>query len=351
MRHSLRSLALLLAMSSLGCRTSIEEILVPSRLAIPSALVPSVASSQSLGNLQVQVLTSDDKLVTDAAGSVTIRLVSSDTAARLAGTTTQPVVAGVATFPDLSIARAGSDYRLTATYENLPAVTSILFSVTPGPAAKLAFDTPAQPVPTISMVQPFVARILDAAGNRVTTASNAVTLTVTRTGPFGFTVAPDDIFTPTTTSAVNGVVTFTGVTFHKSGLYTLAASSPGLTSASTSLSMMNGALTRLLFVTQPTNATAGTAIPAFTVQPVDDYGNATSLPPGPPYTVTIALASNPGGATLGGTLSVNQSPGIAAATFSNVIIDKPGTGYTLVASWTPLGGTTRTVTSAPFNVQ
>jgi hypothetical protein len=80
------------------------------------------------------------------------------------------------------------------------------------------------------------------------------------------------------------------------------------------------------------------------VQQVDVYGNGMSLPPGPPYSVTISLGNNPGGAALGGTLTA-QGFGSLAMTFGNVSIDKPGTGYTLVAT---SGG--RTVTSAAFSI-
>src|SRR5262249_9399922 len=44
-------------------------------------------------------------------------------------------------------------------------------------------------------------------------------------------------------------------------------------------------------------------------------------------TVTLALLNNPTGATLGGTLTVTASLGVAA--FSGVSLNKVGTGYTL----------------------
>ena len=47
-------------------------------------------------------------------------------------------------------------------------------------------------------------------------------------------------------------------------------------------------------------------------------------------TVTVALANNPGGATLGGTLSVTASQGVA--TFSGLTLTKAASGYTLTVS-------------------
>ena len=47
-------------------------------------------------------------------------------------------------------------------------------------------------------------------------------------------------------------------------------------------------------------------------------------------TVTVALQNNPGGATLGGTLSVTASGGMA--TFSGLTLNKAASGYTLQVS-------------------
>src|SRR5204862_307551 len=61
-------------------------------------------------------------------------------------------------------------------------------------------------------------------------------------------------------------------------------------------------------------------------------------------TVTVALGANPGAGALSGTLTVAATQGIA--TFSNLRIDRPGSGYTLVASAAGLSG----ATSASFAV-
>ena len=159
------------------------------------------------------------------------------------------------------------------------------------------------------------------------------------------TVAPDGLFGPTTVVAVNGVATFSGLTFHKSGTYALSATASGLSGAGGQLTVQAANMTKLMFVTQPPNGTAGAALAPFSVQQVDDYGNGLSLPPGPSYSATLSIGSNPSGASLAGTLSA-QNPGVVALTFGNVSIDKPGTGYTLVAT-----SGSRTVTSAPFSIQ
>ena len=61
-------------------------------------------------------------------------------------------------------------------------------------------------------------------------------------------------------------------------------------------------------------------------------------------TVTLALGTNPGGATLSGTTTVAAVSGVA--TFSGLTLDKVGSGYTLVASSSGLPS----VTSNPFAI-
>src|SRR5207237_1144191 len=59
---------------------------------------------------------------------------------------------------------------------------------------------------------------------------------------------------------------------------------------------------------------------------------------------TVAIGTNPGGGTLSGTTTVAAVSGVA--TFSNLSIDKVGTGYTLTAASAPL----TSATSAGFNI-
>jgi hypothetical protein len=76
------------------------------------------------------------------------------------------------------------------------------------------------------------------------------------------------------------------------------------------------------------------------VRLLDAYGNATAAT----SAVTVALGANPGGDTLGGTLTVNAIGGVA--TFTNLVLDQAASGYTLVAS----SGTAAGATSGTFAV-
>ena len=73
----------------------------------------------------------------------------------------------------------------------------------------------------------------------------------------------------------------------------------------------------------------------------DAYGNVVTTASG---TVSVAFANNPTGATLGGTLSVTASQGVAS--FTNLTINKIGSGYTLRVSSSGL----TSATSNPINV-
>jgi hypothetical protein len=274
----------------LGCDST--SPVVATRLAFSTQPAPGIVSTQPLGDVRVSVLSADGRIATGTAYQVTISLSASDTAAHLAGTTTVA--------PALIL--VGSDI-------------------------------------------PAVVRITDAGGNALPGATNPVTLAATRTLPFGTTVATDGLFGPATRAAVNGVVTFRGLTVHESGVYALPASSPGISGATSgSLTVQAGPMTRLIFVTQPSDGTANTPLAAFSVQQVDDYGNGASLPPGGVYGATLSTGNNPGGAALRGTLTVSGF-GVGALTFNDVSLDKPGTGYTLVVT-----SEGRTLTSTPFSI-
>ena len=103
-----------------------------------------------------------------------------------------------------------------------------------------------------------------------------------------------------------------------------------------------GAPAQLAFLTQPSNATANTAIaPAVTVQIEDAngilVGNSSS-------SVTVAVGTNPGLGILNGTTTVNAVSGVA--TFSTLSINRAGVGYTLTAASVGLTG----ATSSAFNI-
>lgn len=100
---------------------------------------------------------------------------------------------------------------------------------------------------------------------------------------------------------------------------------------------MLGNATRLVFVTEPTGAAAGAPLSTLKVSAVDSTGGVVAVFNG---RVTLALATNPAGDQLHGTISATAVQG--TATFSDVRIDRAATGYTLSAHIDGLADATST---------
>src|SRR5205807_6113819 len=144
--------------------------------------------------------------------------------------------------------------------------------------------------------------------------------------------------TVTTAAFTNGVLSNQSVTITNTGNFTITATDNGggtATGTSNSFQVNAGAASKLTFIQQPTTTIAGQTItPAVTVQIQDANGNLTSST----ASVSIAIGTNPSTGTLNGTTSVAAVSGIT--TFSNLSIDKGGTGYTLQVSSTGLTSAT-----------
>ena len=95
-----------------------------------------------------------------------------------------------------------------------------------------------------------------------------------------------------------------------------------------------GNATHLVFVTQPANATAGAPL-RVQVSAVDSSGAVVAVFDG---RVTLALAANPGGDDLHGSISVTAVQG--TATFTDIRIDRAASGYTIGAQTSGLTGAT-----------
>lgn len=192
----------------------------------------------------------------------------------------------------------------------------------PAVATKLAFMV--QPGNTTAGVafKPAVAvTIEDSSGHTVMGATNAVTVALDSAG------MPSDT---TTVKAVNGVATFENLSIQSAGSgYTLTASSGSLTRATSApFTITPAAPARLIVTTQASTSWETQPItPAIQVTLFDAFNNLAS---NATNAVTLAIGKNPGGGTLTGATTVNAVNGVA--TFSNLSIDKPGGGYTLVAT-------------------
>lgn len=98
----------------------------------------------------------------------------------------------------------------------------------------------------------------------------------------------------------------------------------------------------LVFLVEPTSANAGAFItPAVQVAVEDTLGVIDTTATGG---VTLALGTNPTGATLSGTTTVTFTAGVSV--FNDLTVNLPGTGYALTAA--SAGFTT--ITSTTFNI-
>ncbi len=202
---------------------------------------------------------------------------------------------------------------------------------------KLAFTGQPANVAAGASLGPVTVTVEDESGAPVSGVSDTVTLALANDAS-GAALAGS-----VTAIGPAGVATFSGLSVAKTGTYTLVATAPGYASAtSASFAVSPGAAAKLAFVTQPSGVQGQVAIsPAVQVAIEDSLGNVVT---GAPGSVTVAIGTNPSGATLAGTATAAATAGVA--TFSGLSIDEPGSAYTLVAT----SGTLPTATSAPFAV-
>ena len=189
----------------------------------------------------------------------------------------------------------------------------------PSVATSVAFvQQPTNTQAGASITPSVTVEIRDQFGARMTTATNSVTLAI-GTNPAGGTLSGT-----TTRAAVNGLATFPGLSINNAGTgYTLTGSSSGLSGATSSgfdITAATPVATALAFVQQPTTTDAGASItPAVTVEIRDQFGarltSATN-------SVTLAIGTNPGSGTLGGTTTVAAVNGLA--TFPGLSINNVG---------------------------
>src|SRR5262249_41352084 len=125
------------------------------------------------------------------------------------------------------------------------------------------------------------------------------------------------------------------------GTYTMPVYSSGQVSTTTNSFTVNPAAASQLTVGSPSGNVLTNKAFSVTVYAKDPYGDVDTNFNG---NVTITLANNPGGATLSGTLTKPAVNGVIP--FTGLSLNKPGNGYTLLATSTGLTSST----SSPFNI-
>jgi hypothetical protein len=292
-------------------------------------------AGSALADIKVTVQDVNGVANTSSTAAVTLGIETNVGGASIsAGVTTVNAIAGVATFTGIALNKSGNGYRLNATSGSLTKGVSNTFNLTAGAAFKLGFAAAIPNAVTATAISPAVqVQVQDANGNVVTTATNSITIT-SSTGTLSGGAA---------TAATAGVATFSALSLAAAGSYTLIATATGLqTGTSTSFNVVSStAAIKLAFITQPSNAVAGSAVaPPIQVAIQDFNGNTVSST----ASVALTIASGPVGATTSGTTTRAAVAGIA--TFDNISHPIAGNGYSLTATSTNLTA----ATSSSYNV-
>jgi len=306
----------------------------PRRVAFVGQPTTTVVNGTITPPVQVAALDSAGNTVTGFVGRITIAIGSNPTGGALRGTTGVDAVNGVATFGDLSIDKEGAAYTLAASSNGLTSATSNPFDVLAaggGTSATHLWFT-VQPTGTprgAAISPPLSVAAHDAGGHLVTDYTGAVTMSI------GNNPSCATLGGTKTVAAVNGVATFGDLSIDRAGnAYTLVARAAGLTEIATQAFNVTGVggvgcgtPTHLVILVQPRDSKAGGNVtPAIQVAAHDNAGN---IALGFSGNITFTIGRNPSGGVLTGTMTVAAVSGVA--TFSELRIDKIGTGYTLVA--------------------
>lgn len=302
-----------------GQATQLTVGAVPASLVAGATIAPAVV---------VRAIDAFGNTATSFVGAVAIGLGANTSGATLAGTLSRSAVAGVATFGDLSAARAGTNYTLVANANGLAPAASAPFRVVAGAPAQFTLVSGGGQTAgaNTALPQAIVFAVRDAYGNGVPGVTVSVAVT---TGGGSVSSAGG----PTDASGQRSVTWTLGAT---GGVQTLTGSVNGLTSVAVTATATGATPSHLVISTQPpATVTAGAQ---FTVV-VDAADTANALLPSLNYAAAAALATFPAGATLGGTTSLTAT---GTHTFSTLVLTKAG-AYTL--GFTSAGMTPATTSS------
>ncbi|MEZ0229857.1 MAG: hypothetical protein ACAI25_14615 [Planctomycetota bacterium] len=303
-------------------------------------------AGQTIGaptGVQVSVTDANGVVFPGRTDQITIAFGQNPAGGTITGATQVNAVNGTATFT-LSVDKAANNYTFTASAAGLSGATSNFFSIFPGQATQLIFtQQPPNAAPNTTMVPPTVVNLADALGNPTALTQTTITLTK-QSGPGNVTGGGGQLTDPQT-----GAATFAALSVDQAGTYTLLASGGGFTKVSSSFVIQAaGAASKLVFTNPPSNTTAGQKISGPTgvrVAVTDSLGivvatdNSTQI--------TLALKSNPTGATLNVASGTNPATVVNGVATFDVNLTKAGNGYTLRATSSPV---LTAATSGSFDV-
>ena len=308
----------------------------PAQLVITAQPSATITAGSGFG-LAVAVEDAFGNIVTGFSGDVSVSMASGPAGAGVAGHTTVVATNGIAAFSGLSIDRAAGGDSLRIAANGVSSATTAAFAVIPAAPSHLAIVAEPPDRAVAGQSFGFTVAAEDPFGNVATDFNGPLTVTLS-SGPAG-----GSLKGVVSTTAANGIATFSGLALDTAGDgYALAASGGGLTSTpSMAMTVSPAAPSRLIIVAQPSGSVVRKQPFSVAVEAVDAYGNIVT---GYDGTVTAALAANPNHNKLTGTLSVQASGG--QAVISDASLKKTGKSYAITIT---SSGLTPAATSA-FNV-
>jgi uncharacterized repeat protein (TIGR03803 family) len=305
---------------SLISQAQVQITAAPAKLVITSQPPPVVLAGSNFG-LVVEAVDSHGTVNSAFNGLVTMTVAANPAHGSLAGAVTVQAVNGVATFSGLTLNRAGGGYRLTAGSGTVTmARTGAIGVIANAPSQ---FVVIAQPLASIGAGKPFGLKVAaeDGFGNVISSVSGIVTLALA-SGPIGA-----EVFGSLVAPLVKGMATFPALIITQAGTgYSLTASG-ALTAVTTNLfNVTVGAARKLSISARPKDGVKAGSAFGLVIKALDAYGNVATSFTGK---VTLSLASNPGGSTLSGQLTMQAVAGVI--TFTDLTLSNSGSGYMLLA--------------------
>jgi fibronectin type 3 domain-containing protein len=320
------------ANSNAGTQSYTVTIFYPANVLTITA--PSSATAGTPFNVTVTATDGSGHTAGGFNGTVTL----TSTAGADISPTSIMLSGGTATFP-LTLTTAGAQ-TVTASAGGLTSGAAVV-TVAQGPFSEYVVTTPAGTSFSAGANFLLYVQAADQYGNAVTSYSGPSTVTAS--------INPTSTASsfPTTVSLNSTGFGIALANLQKVGTYTITAASGSFTGSSSPVTVTAGPAVKLGFGTQPANTPTGVVMPTVTVQVQDIFGNLVSTDNSD--TVTLGIASGPGGFLASTTTSATVHNGVA--TFTNLTLVKPGT-YTLSELVPTLytGPNSNTFTIAPLQV-
>jgi hypothetical protein len=254
--------------------TATQRVTFTPTTVVPTKLVFTVQPSNVVAGapiapaIQVALQDAAGNVATTVTAPITIAIANNPRGGTLSGTRTMSTVNGVATFSDLTIDKSGVAYTLAASSSSLTGATSSAFNVSAAaPAALVLTSEPTDTEAGLTIFPDVVVEARDAFGNHTPAFTGNVTITLVASG-----TAPPLMGT-SSKNASNGSASFDDLVVEKAGVYSLLATSTGLTPApSAAFEVFPGDVDHLTLTGAPTSVVAGTEF-ALTVTARDRFEN------------------------------------------------------------------------------